>query len=136
MKLFAALLALFGVTGQAADHPAYAPGQVWEYRTRPADTGSLLKIQRVEADPRGKPIYHISVIGAHLGGKDGQEVQHLPVSRETLDQSVIRLSRSAILFPDPSAGIATWREANGGVFTISVAEIIGIIDAQMPSSSE
>jgi hypothetical protein len=125
------LLALFAllmpVVSAAAPDPAarYAAGQVWEYRTRPADKGSLLKIHSIEPSPTGE-IYHISLIGLAYGrGMVGGGVfGHMPVSRETLDKSVTRLSDSKAAFPDPTEGIAQWRTANGGVFTIPIAEII------------
>ena len=52
----------------------------------------------------------------------------MPVSRETLDQSVSKLSGLNARFPDPSEGIEIWRDAEGGVFSIPVAEIIQIGD--------
>lgn len=116
-----------------ADAPAvYQQGQVWEYRTRPEDTGSLLRIQRIEANPalaQYGPIYHISVIGARF--KDRRlsgNLAHLPVSRQTLDASVIRLSSASPTFPDAGPGIDKWRSAQGGVFTIPLAEIIGSVE--------
>jgi hypothetical protein len=134
MKLIA-LLALILAPLFHQERPAYAAGQVWEYRTRPQEPESLLKIQRVEADPAGRPIYHISLIGLHIAGLKGGEAQHLPVSKATLDASVTRLSASTAAFPDPSEGIALWRQAKGGVFTIPVAEIVGVIEqsAQKPA---
>ena len=131
MKLFAFLslflASLIAIPAHAQDRPDYAPGQVWEYRNRPEDAGSLLKIQRVENDPRGEPIYHVSVIGIRIEGMPADKVPHLPVSRQTLDASVTRLSASTAEFPDPAEGIQMWRDANGGVFTIPIAQIIGII---------
>lgn len=126
MKLLAALLALFGISGQSADRPAYAAGQVWEYRTRPSEPDSLLKIQQVETDPGGNPIYHISLIGLSLRGG---VVMHAPVSKQTLDASVTRLSTRRPEFPDPSEGIAIWRADEGGVFTLTVAEIVEAIES-------
>ena len=103
----------------------YAAGQVWEYRTRAADAGSLLRIYSAEPTPAGE-VYHISLIGLGYGRgmAHGGEFGHMAVSRKTLDQSVTRLSNSKAAFPDPTEGIAQWREAKGGVFTIPIAEII------------
>lgn len=121
-----------GPGGREADR--YATGQVWEYRTRPGEEGSLLKIQAIEHDAaaiRGSAIYHISIIGLHL--KDPQlapVLAHTPVSRTTLDTSVTRLRADAPAFPDAGPGIAQWRSARGGVYTTSVAEIVAGIDEQ------
>ena len=123
------LLASLGLLSGQAPAPKYAEGQVWEYKTRPQDMGSLLKIQRTES-LHGHMVYHISVIGVHLGGSAAPNVlQHLPVSDETLDASTIRLSPARPDFPTTfEEGITTWREANGGIFTIPVAQIVDIID--------
>ena len=118
-----------GLMGAASSQHDYAEGQVWEYHTRPGDEGSLLRIQKVEQLDKIGPVYHISVIGVHFvrAPLTGQ-VQHLPVSQATLDASVTRLSSSTALFPDPSAGIAQWRGAHGGVFTIPLADIVGLVE--------
>lgn len=127
------VMALAGLTG-FAEPDRYAAGQVWEYQTRPGDEGSLLKIQRIEtigpAD-RAHRAYHISVIGFRLRNPEMQTVlQHSPVSRESLDASVTRLGDQSAEFPDPAGGIAQWKADNGGVFTLTVAEIIELIDRQ------
>ena len=137
LTLFAALAALAAVAGQAPAPGAerYAEGQVWEYRTRPGEEESLLLIQRIEAVPafaeRG-PVYHVSLVGVRFGGPDGPTtLPHLPVSRETLDSSVVRLSERRPDFPNPEEGIAVWRQAQGGVFTIPLAEIVAIAERAM-----
>lgn len=131
--------ALAATTGAAAAavvpaqaRPAYAEGQVWEYHARPQDAGSLLRIQRIEAPDAFRttgPIYHISIVGLHFAGaRLTGELQHAPVSRATLDASATRLSGSRVPFPDASAGIAEWRAARGGVFTIPVAQIVALVE--------
>jgi hypothetical protein len=124
--------AAIATAGQTDAPIVYREGQVWEYRTRPEDAGSLLRIQRIEANSaftKYGPIYHISVIGVHF--KDvplSGDLAHLPVSRETLDASVIRLSSASLTFPDAGPGIDEWRSAQGGVFTIPLSEIIGSVE--------
>ena len=108
----------------------YAVGQVWEYKTRSQDAGSTLKIQQIET-LAGRNVYHISVIGVHLATPGfGGTLPHLPVSDVTLDASVTRLSASNVPFPSVAVqeGIAAWRKATGGVYTISVFQIIDIVD--------
>lgn len=133
--LSALLLAVMAIIGLAGftEPDRYAAGQVWEYRTRPGDEGSLLKIQRIEAAPGdgGERIYHISVIGFRLRNAEMEpRLEHSPVSRETLDASVTTLGDPGAKFPNPDDGIARWKADNGGVFTITVAEIIDLIDRQ------
>jgi hypothetical protein len=134
--VFAFAFLMMGTGLQAAPN-VYAAGQVWEYRTRTADTGSLLKIQQVDVDPRRaehRTIYHISIINVRLNDPTvRREISHVPVSREALDDSVTRLSSSRLPFPDARDGITEWRRSNGGVFTIPIARIIDVVEKTMRS---
>jgi hypothetical protein len=128
----AVVIAALGLSAQTAPR-TYAEGQVWEYRTRPADAGSLLKIQKITLLGREK-VYHISVIGVHFKRADiAGELQHIPVSQITLDSSVTAQRASGGEFPPLSAveeGIVGWRRDASGVFNIPVADIVNIIDTQ------
>lgn len=139
-KPIAAALSLMCLSGASVTQQTYAEGQVWEYRTRPGDEGSLLRIQRiedVEAFAEDGPVYHISIVGVRFVGLPiTGPVGHAPVSRHSLDASVTRLSSSDVVFPDPESGIAEWRNANGGVFTIPVAEIVDLIAKAVSSASQ
>ncbi|MBN8815871.1 MAG: hypothetical protein J0J06_10530 [Sphingomonas sp.] len=117
----------------AAEPDRYAEGQVWEYRTRPQDAGSLIKIQRIEDGGKIGRIYHVSIIGlSFAGASPGKSLLvHCPVSRQTLDASVTKRSDVQRDWPDMTAGIAEWRAANGGVFTIGIAEIVTILETTM-----
>jgi len=132
LRLLAITLTLLGLTAAAPQRPRYAEGQVWEYKTRPGEAGSLLRIQKIEKSERPGflgPIYHISIIGVHFAGlPNSNELQHTPVSGRSLDLSVTRLSRSKAVFPDAAPGIAQWREARGGVFTLSIAEVLSAVE--------
>ncbi|WP_054436393.1 hypothetical protein [Novosphingobium sp. ST904] len=128
-----------GLTGAAPQDRAYTEGQVWEYRTRPQDAGSLLKIQKIEREPEsaGLPIvYHVSIIGLHFEGLPvGGELQHAPFSKSALDMSVTKLASANPAFPDAGPGMAQWKEARGGVFTISVADAVSFVEQAMRSQS-
>ena len=113
----------------------YAEGQVWAYKTRPQDSGSLVKIQKIEPAPHGK-IYHLSFIGIHLNPTGVTVLQHAPVSQETLDSSVTRQVLDPGTFPDASEGIAEWRQAHGGVFTITLAEIVDVVDQTLSGQQQ
>ncbi|WP_439532857.1 hypothetical protein [Polymorphobacter sp.] len=126
------------VTGSVMAAPAtnrYVEGQVWEYKTRPRDKGSLLKIQKIEVLPefsKTGPVYHVSIVGVRFDGLplDGT-LPHAPFSKTSLDKSVTRLSSSKIAFPAVDVGIAHWREARGGIFTITVAEAVNFAEQTM-----
>ncbi|RYE67695.1 MAG: hypothetical protein EOP17_08085 [Rhizobiaceae bacterium] len=77
----AAALALLG----AAPPHAYSEGQVWEYRNRTVDAGSLLRIQKIEhieIAGRDEEIFHLSVIGLRFSGTPfgDQVIQHIEVA--------------------------------------------------------
>lgn len=128
----AALLGVAAAAAAAKEAPVYAEGQVWEYRTRPGDEGSLLRIGPVEpfpGGPEGRLVYHISLAGVRLppDGAPGV-VQHMPVARETLDASVTRRSEAGGGdFGNVQEGIEEWRRGRGGVFNIAVADIVGLL---------
>ena len=130
--LFAALIG----AGQPAE-TRYAEGQVWEYRTRPGDEESLIRIQRIEPFPgapaaSGERVYHVSIVGLRIGPERRIEaLPHAPVARETLDASVTRLADRRADFPSADEGIALWRADRGGVFTITLAEIAAAVDMVM-----
>lgn len=109
----------------------YAEGQVWEYRTRRGEEGSLVKIQRIESDPEtDEPIYHVSLIG--LKWAFDNTLGHAPVSQQTLDMSVTSPAVDHGQFPDVDEGIAIWREERGGVYIVSLAEIVEMGDFDSP----
>ncbi|MFL6858379.1 MAG: hypothetical protein ACJ8DZ_05620 [Allosphingosinicella sp.] len=126
-----AAAALLAGAAPVAPKSGYAAGQVWEYRTRAGEEASRLKIQKIEALPefaRQGPVYHISIVGLHLGPGLIGVLPHAPVSAETLDASVTRLSASRPDFPSADEGTAEWQAAKGGVFTIPVAQIVAMLD--------
>lgn len=109
----------------------YAEGQVWEYRTRPEDEGSLLKIQKIQALPafgKGGLVYHVSVIGLNFCDLPLENsIEHMALSKASLDASVTRLSSSKADFPDVSDGMAEWSRGSGAAFTETVAEVVGFV---------
>lgn len=110
----------------------YAEGQVWHYRTRRGEERSLVKIQRIEIDPdTGEPIFHVSLTG--LKWPDADTLAHAPVSQTTLDLSVTRLSADPAQFPAADEGTAEWKAAEGGVYSVSLAEIVEAGDFQAGS---
>jgi hypothetical protein len=130
MKTRAAFLTAVGLlTMGASSAHEYATGQVWTYHTRPGEQSSRLQINKVEQDPKLGTIFHISVFGIRVLNPRTQsvftnELPHVPVSKETLDKSVVSLSSDPARAVDYESGYAAWKQAHGGVYTISVAEIV------------
>jgi len=115
----------------------FKEGQVWSYRTRPNEQGSTLLINKVESDAKLGSIFHISVSGVKVKNRRApggvtQELPHFPVSKKTLEDSVLKLVGTAAPNPGYREGYATWKQAfhagNASIFTISVAEIVGFIE--------
>jgi hypothetical protein len=96
-----------------------------------------LYIVKIETLSRGQYAFHIyldnlRIPNSHLPSRMQTELPHSPVSSETLDLSVVKLLGTATTLPDISEGYLAWREAydagEGGIFTISVAEIVEFIE--------
>jgi hypothetical protein len=127
--LLAAPLAIW--TGASwADSPAFAVGQVWSLRP-PAHPGARILIGRIE----GSTI-HISLWGVPAPFPEATDVvgsplvaSHLPITAtallESVDHIVADNPPSNLGFEE---GYQTWRrEANGGVFTLTVPQIVEVI---------
>jgi hypothetical protein len=103
----------------------YKPGQVWSFRAPSDQTGAVLTILRVEANPKLGTIVHIALSGSTLPN-GGTNVQHMPFSEQAIDKSVLTLVRENQPLPDFRDGYAEWRQAfdagRGGIFTVSVGE--------------
>jgi hypothetical protein len=135
-RAFAILAAAIGLSAQT-NSTTYAEGQVWEYKTRPQDAGSLLKIQRV-TELNNQQVYHLSLIGVNFRTPGILGVlPHMPVSTATLDASVTKRSSSTAAFPTTAVDddIEEWQRARGGVFTIPLSEIVDIADDQTSKMS-
>ncbi len=144
-RLLGGLLVLF--VGVLASPPAlaqdrqYEVGQVWAYEAENAGDDGVLIIQRIErAEDTRWPfdIYHISLIADVQVGEMGElEVGHLPVARETLDISVTELrDREMTQFADWEVGYSEWKSAQGGVFDISLSQIIDFLAGMMTQTNQ
>jgi hypothetical protein len=132
--ILAMSLASFFGLAQARDFTA---GEVWSYRARPGEEGSTLLINKVESDQKLGSIFHISISGVHVKNRQAAsgettELPHFPVSKETLEKSCVKLVGTAKPNQQYLEGYNEWKQAfdqgHAGVFTISVAEIIAVIE--------
>lgn len=131
--LFLVAVLFVAIPAYAQPHQ-YAVGQVWEFEAEEPNSNVVIAIREIERiDTEAEPleIFHISMSAVELENALIPVVGHLPVSRETLDKSVTVQSDRRFEATDFAAGIRTWREANGGVFTISLAEIIDFLNQMM-----
>jgi hypothetical protein len=134
LSLFVVIIPIAGV----ANARDYASGQLWSYKTRSGDESSRVLINTVESVPRLGTIYHITVFRVRMpslndGSREMTDIAHLPVSKATLDTSLIGLVGKRAPFSEYRSGYEQWRKAfdsgNAGAFTISLAEAIAGIEA-------
>jgi predicted Rdx family selenoprotein len=132
----AVFFSTFAMTEAIANE--FKEGQVWSYRARPQEQASTLLINKVETDPKLGSIFHISVRGVSVKNRRApggvtKELPHFPVSKKTLDDSVLEHVGSEPPNPEYREGYAQWKRAfdsgNAGIFTIPVAEIVGIVES-------
>jgi len=108
----------------------FIPGQQYNYETRENEKGSYITILKVEEGrEKGKKIIHIRVDGIKMKNpqqKEGsaKEMPHMPFSEEALLKSKLKFRQFTGDIPDFSGGYNEWKNANGGVFTITVSEAI------------
>ena len=141
MRLATVLLAVIAITPMTqASVQQFSEGQIWSYRTRLEEPASTLLINKVEVVPKLGEVYHISVRSVqvrnqHASGGVSTELPHIPVSRKTLELSVIAPVGESTANPDYVEGYETWRKAyeegSAGTFTVSVAEIVGFAESTL-----
>jgi hypothetical protein len=117
---------------QTVTDSTYRAGQVWSYKTRPNEKSSTLTILRVETTPKVGVIIHVHVDKVQFsnctGGPAPTSIDHAPFTKAAIDKSVIRQIRETSELPAFEAGYRDWLAHCGGVYTISVAEMIGVND--------
>lgn len=73
---------------------------------------------------------HVSLTGvsAPPGIRFNGEMGHLPFERTSLENSLGELvGKDGVMTPTFEEGYAEWQAANGGLFTLPVAEVIDVI---------
>lgn len=102
---------------------------MWSYHSRKEDPEATVTILKVESLPKIGVIVHIRMDGIHLrvrscsGDSDVTEIQHAPFTREALDKSVVKLLRTGEP-PDFQWGYRNWLSHCGGVYTLTVADVV------------
>lgn len=108
--------------------PSFAPGQVWSLKSTPPTTAKVV-IGRIE-DWNNKVVVHVSIVDIPApktspGSGRSTNIGHMPFERSALANSVDRLlATNATLEPNFESGYAQWKDAKGGIFTISVPQAI------------
>lgn len=115
----------------------FARGQVWRYKTRPAEEASRVIIGKVEKIPQVGTIVHVKLMGLRLKNRSAPDgyssiMAHAPVSEAALSASVTELANEVSDLDGFSEGYNTWlsafRSGEAGVFTITLSEIAGAME--------
>ncbi|RAK66754.1 hypothetical protein [Hymenobacter edaphi] len=112
----------------------YQIGQVWQYKTRPAEPKSTLTIFKVEQSPKDGVIVHVSIDGLQMANPQNlsgasNSIGHMPFAEAAIDSSVTALLKSnQVVTADFMDGYNYWREAflagKGGIFSVPVKEAV------------
>lgn len=135
-RLLIAVLILTCAPPALAEEQTFEVGQVWTLRA-PMEFTARIRVGRVEDN--GATI-HISLWDVRPPASEPSGAlqhpiwaSHLPISSTALSRSVDHLTQeSPPEHFDLEPGYQHWREANGGVFTITVAEIVDVIVQTAP----
>jgi hypothetical protein len=114
-----------------APSPDFAVGQEWSIKSASPTTAKVV-IGRVE-DWRDKVVVQVSIIDipipAGLPSAGGvTRIDHVPFDKAALAASVDQLLATGVSpAPDFEAGYQQWKDAKGGIFTISVPEVVTVM---------
>jgi len=103
----------------------FSPGQVWTFHLDSGEPAATLTILKVETLEKIGEVVHISVSAVRMPG-GVTSIGHLPMSRDALERSVVKLVRTENGPPD-LGGYETWKSAKGGVFTTTVSEAMSFV---------
>ena len=134
-KLINNILGVLGLTAGSAAGVTYAgpaefaaharEGQAYSCLSDEDDFALALKLFRIEEQDALGLIYHVQIIPVEPEGLS--MIGHAPFSGESFGNCMLDSELEAKL-PEPfdvtalESGYATWKDAKGGVFTISVIE--------------
>ena len=119
-----------------AQQSKYEPGQEYSFRARPQDPAPRFVVLQVEARPELGTIVHVAVSGVRIENPSApagysERVGHSPITAVALDRSDVKLERVGVPLPDFAEGYRMWRDANGGVFTVTLSEYLDVLEAGM-----
>ncbi len=145
IKLYTLVAAIFlFFLGCTKNSMKYNVGQEWNYKTRPGEENSTLKILKIEEYPTIGKVIHISLSGLKMKNPQNpkgvaDKISHLPITEEALDKSIIRIKNDTRQMPDSTEmdGYSYWKrefdKGNAGVFSIPVSEIVNSMEKSIVS---
>ena len=125
-----------GTSEPRGEVSSYEPGQVWKYKTRPGEPDSRITILKVDNESDGAITVHIRIDEVHIRNPHAPTgtnsfLPHAPIEKSALDRSVISLERTIAKLPDYTEGYQSWKDNQGGDFSVTVAEILDIVEVAL-----
>ena len=115
--------------GFALAETAFAPGQVWSLSgAYPTSRVLIGKLETLDGDP----VVHVTVFDVPVSDAPGNmriasTIGHMPYTEAAMRRSVKQLLEEGHApFENFEGGYQQWKAANGGVFTVTVAEGINV----------
>ncbi|MDR6463349.1 hypothetical protein [Chryseobacterium sediminis] len=139
MKLYTLIVGILLLFSSCTKKDQYRAGQEWNYKTRPTEKSSIIKILKIEEYPETGKVIHISISGLKIKNPASptgfaEYFSHIPISEEALDKSVTTLKSETGIKPDSLEmdGYSYWKrefdKGDAGIFTIPVSEIISSME--------
>jgi hypothetical protein len=139
--IIASILALFGCgknpSPATAKSDQFAVGQVWQYKTRDQESDSRVVVGRIEDLGKLGTVVHIKLVNLRIKnptapGGLSTDMSHAPITEAVFKASVTKLTQDKVGLDGFDEGYQTWlaayRDGKGGVFTISVKEIVDCME--------
>jgi hypothetical protein len=107
----------------------YQVGQVWGYESRSKTNSPTLTIIEIDRLPKIGIVVHIRLDGVELNAPNGNildHVDHMPFTKNAMLLSTTNLLHSSSSLPNLE-GYEQWKEACGGVYTISVNDAVDVM---------
>ncbi len=122
----------------AATDAKFVPGQVWAYKTNSGEEESTVTILRVETLGKVGTIVHVRVDGLHFRNCRGEtladNLPHAPFARAALEASVTKQIGRVSTLPAFEEGYGIWLRDCGGVYTVSVAQVVALDERTYPAN--
>lgn len=123
--------------------PTLEVGQVWRYRARPGEEHSRARILVLEHHPDLGEVVHVRIDGVRIPNpvfpeRPNTVLGHLPIEGVAFRGSLLELVGTVGgTGPDEAdlEGYRAWRDAGGGVFTLSVADTVQAVEATLTGGS-
>jgi hypothetical protein len=114
------------VAPEVDDDSTFKVGERWAYETRPGEETSTFVVGRIDESPDGR-IVHVWVDDVRFGPSPQTHIPHAPMSEDAVARSGTNRLETGIRATERfETGYQTWKDDRGGVFTITIAELVDL----------